>query len=158
MVPDLSKTAVDSHFHVFDAHQAQPGARYTPAYAAPPGNMAGRRPSAGRAARRAGADQLFWAPTTDLLLSTLAQHPETLRGVAVVAPTANADTLAPLHAAGVRGIRLNLSGLSHDIPEWSAATALWDALAGPGLARGAAHRHRAGCPACWRNCPPHCRW
>jgi hypothetical protein len=37
----------------------------------------------------------------------------------VVAPTASADTLARLHAAGVRGIRLNLSGVSHHNPEWS---------------------------------------
>jgi predicted TIM-barrel fold metal-dependent hydrolase len=131
MVPDLSKTAVDSHFHVFDAHQAQPGARYTPAYAAPLATwQAAARPLGVR--RGVLVQTSFLGTDNDLLLSTLAQHPETLRGVAVVAPTANADTLAPLHAAGVRGIRLNLSGLSHHIPEWSAATALWDAL----LARG----------------------
>ena len=131
MVPDLSKTAVDSHFHVFDAHQAQPGARYTPAYAAPLATwQAAARPLGVR--RGVLVQTSFLGTDNRLLLSTLAQHPETLRGVAVVAPTANADTLARLHAAGVRGIRLNLSGVSHAIPEWSAATALWDALAARG--------------------------
>ena len=131
MVPDLSKTAVDTHFHVFDAHQAQPGARYTPAYAAPLATwQAAARPLGVR--RGVLVQTSFLGTDNRLLLSTLAQHPETLRGVAVVAPTANADTLARLHAAGVRGIRLNLSGISHHIPEWSAATALWDALAALG--------------------------
>ena len=131
MVPDLSKTAVDSHFHVFDAHQAQPGARYTPAYAAPLATwQAAARPLGVR--RGVLVQTSFLGTDNRLLLSTLVQHPETLRGVAVVAPTASADTLALLHAAGVRGIRLNLSGVSHHIPEWSAATALWDALAALG--------------------------
>lgn len=60
-----------------------------------------------------------------LLLAQLARHPDTLRGVAVVPPSA---TLAPLQVQGVRGIRLNLAGRSHDISAWAAASALWDAL------------------------------
>ena len=131
MTSALSKTAVDSHFHVLDAHQAQPGARYTPTYAAPLATwQAAARPLGVR--RGVLVQTSFLGTDNRLLLSTLVQHPETLRGVAVVAPTANADTLARLHAAGVRGIRLNLSGVSHHIPEWSAATALWDALAALG--------------------------
>ena len=47
----------------------------------------------------------------------------------MVAPDADASTLSPLHAVGVRGIRLNLSGVSHHLPAWSVAIALWDALA-----------------------------
>ncbi len=127
MIPDLSKTAVDTHFHVFAAHPAEPGARYTPGYAAPLSAWAAAaRPlDVGRGVL---VQTSFLGTDNTLLLETLAQHPDTLRGIAVVAPTADRQTLALLHAAGVRGIRLNLSGLSHDIPAWSAATPLWDAL------------------------------
>jgi predicted TIM-barrel fold metal-dependent hydrolase len=113
---------------VFAAHRRSP-ARATPAYAAPLATwQAAARPLG---VRRGVLVQTSFLGTDNRLLLP-AQHPETLRGVAVVAPTANADTLARLHAAGVRGIRLNLSGVSHHIPEWSAATALWDALAALG--------------------------
>ena len=131
MTSELSKAAVDSHFHVFDAHQAQPGARYAPAYAAP---LATWQAAAAPLGVRRGVlvQTSFLGTDNRLLVATLAQHLETLRGVAVVAPNADAQTLAPLHAAGVRGIRLNLSGVSHDVAAWSTATALWDALAALG--------------------------
>ena len=74
----------------------------------------------------------FMGTDNTLLTATLMQHPDTLRGIAVVAPTADLQTLAPLHAAGVRGIRLNLSGVSHDMTAWSTAQVLWDALAALG--------------------------
>jgi len=131
MTSELSKAAVDSHFHVFDAHQAQPGARYTPAYAAPLSTwQAAARPLGVR--RGVLVQTSFLGTDNRLLMATLAQHPETLRGVAVVAPNTDAQTLAPLHAVGVRGIRLNLAGVSHEIAGWSTATALWDALAALG--------------------------
>jgi predicted TIM-barrel fold metal-dependent hydrolase len=127
MIPDLSKTAVDTHFHVFAAHQAQPGARYTPAYAAPLSAWAAVALPLG--VRRGVLVQTsFMGTDNSLLLDTLAQHPDTLRGIAVVAPGADLQALRPLHAAGVRGIRLNLAGVSHDMAAWSAATPLWDAL------------------------------
>lgn len=131
MNPDLSKTAVDTHFHVFKARQAQPGARYTPAYGAP---LAAWQAAALPLGVQRGVlvQTSFMGTDNRLLLDTLAQHPETLRGIAVVAPTADRQTLAPLHAAGVRGIRLNLAGASHDMAAWSAAGALWDALAALG--------------------------
>jgi predicted TIM-barrel fold metal-dependent hydrolase len=127
MTPDLSKTAVDTHFHVFAAHQARPGARYIPAYAAPLSAWAAAAQPLG-VQRGVLVQTSFMGTDNRLLLDTLAQHPDALRGIAVVAPTADLPTLAPLHAAGVRGIRLNLSGASHDIVAWSAATGLWDAL------------------------------
>ena len=127
MSPDLSKTAVDAHFHVFAAHQAQPGARYTPAYAAPLLAWLGAAQPLG--VRRGVLVQTsFMGTDNTALLDTLAQHPDTLRGIAVVASTADLQTLAPLHAGGVRGIRLNLAGVSHNIAAWSAATALWETL------------------------------
>jgi len=127
MVPDLSKTTVDAHFHVFAAHQAQPGARYTPAYAAP---LSAWQMAAQPLGVQRGVlvQTSFMGTDNRLLLATLAQHPDSLRGIAVVAPTADLPTLAPLHAAGVRGIRLNLAGVAHDMAAWSAATPLWDAL------------------------------
>ena len=127
MFSDLSKTAVDAHFHVFAAHQAQAGARYTPAYAAPLSAWQAAAQPLG-VARGVLVQTSFMGTDTTALLATLAQHPDALRGIAVVAPTADLPTLVPLHAAGVRGIRLNLAGTSHAIPAWSAATALWDAL------------------------------
>jgi predicted TIM-barrel fold metal-dependent hydrolase len=127
MIPDLSKTAVDAHFHVFAAHQAQPGARYTPAYAAPLSAWAAAALPLG--VRRGVLVQTsFMGTDNSLLLATLAQHPDTLRGIAVVAPGTDLQGLRPLHAAGVCGIRLNLAGVSHDMAAWSAATPLWDAL------------------------------
>lgn len=127
MFSDLSKTAVDAHFHVFAAHQAQPGARYTPAYAAPLSAWAAAALPLG-VQRGVLVQTSFMGTDNRLLLAPLAQHPDTLRGIAVVAPTADLPTLAPLHAAGVRGIRLNLAGIAHDMARWSTATALWDAL------------------------------
>jgi predicted TIM-barrel fold metal-dependent hydrolase len=127
MISDVSKTAVDSHFHVFAAHQAQPGARYTPGYAAPLSVWAAAAQPQG--VRRGVLVQTsFMGADNTLLTATLAQHRDTLRGIAVVAPAADLPTLAPLHAAGVRGIRLNLAGASHAIPAWSAARDLWNAL------------------------------
>lgn len=131
MAPDLSKTAVDTHFHVFAAHRAQPGARYVPGYDAP---LAAWQGAAGPLGVRRGVlvQTSFLGTDNTQLTATLAHQPEVLRGIAVVAADAEAATLAPLHAAGVRGIRLNLSGVSHDVAAWSVATALWDALAALG--------------------------
>lgn len=128
MTLDLSKSLVDTHFHVFAARQAQPGARYVPGYDAP--FSAWQAAAAPSGVRRGVLVQTSFLGTDNrLLLATLAQHPDVLRGIAVVPPDADFATLAPLHAAGVRGIRLNLSGASHQLPAWSAAAAVWDTLA-----------------------------
>jgi predicted TIM-barrel fold metal-dependent hydrolase len=125
MVPDLSKTAVDSHFHVFAAHQAQPGARYTPAYAAPCGNMAGRRPCRWACGAACWCRPVFMGTDNRLLLSTLAQHPETLRGVAVVAPTARCGHAGATARCGrARHPAEPVRRLASTFLEWSAATAL----------------------------------
>jgi predicted TIM-barrel fold metal-dependent hydrolase len=132
--------SVDSHFHVFKAGQALPGARYTPAYdaslaawqaaAMPQGNRNGfTHGSAHHITHGVLVQTSFMGTDNTLLLAQLAQHPATLRGVAVVSPAANLAGLAPLHSQGVRSIRLNLAGQLHDMSAWSAATALWDAVA-----------------------------
>lgn len=131
MPPHLSKPAVDVHFHVFDAHVAQPGARYVPAYDAP------------LAAWQAGAAPLgitrgvlvqpsFLDRDHRQLEAALARHPDTLRGVAVLAPDTPAAELARQHALGVRAIRLNLVGTAHDLSAWCGPAAPWPALAALG--------------------------
>ena len=70
----------------------------------------------------------FMGTDNTLMLAQLAMHPATLRGVAVVVSDAAPDLLTSLHAQGVRGIRLNLAGQSHDMAEWRGASALWDVL------------------------------
>jgi predicted TIM-barrel fold metal-dependent hydrolase len=51
-----------------------------------------------------------------------------LRGVAVVAADIHPDELKALHLSGVRGIRLNLSGITHEIPEWMHAERVWQTM------------------------------
>lgn len=131
MNPEKSKTrtlgVVDSHFHVFAAQTALAGARYVPAYDA---TLAGWQ----TAARASGVDRgvlvqtSFMGTDNRCLLAALAAHPHMLRGVAVVAPDTSLASLQSLHAQGVRGIRLNLAGGSHEVSAWARSTPLWDAL------------------------------
>ena len=131
MQAELSKTAVDVHFHVFDAGVARPGARYVPAYDAPLGRW-----QAGAASLGIGRGVLvqpsFLGTDHRRLLAELAARPGTLRGVAVIAPGAGRAELAALHAAGVRAIRLNLAGTPHDLGAWQGAAAPWAHLAALG--------------------------
>jgi predicted TIM-barrel fold metal-dependent hydrolase len=125
-----STAFVDSHFHVFHAvkaGEALPGARYAPDYDAP---LAAWQAIAQPQGVTHGVlvQTSFMGTDNSLLLAQLARHPATLRGVAVVAPTASLAVLAPLRAQGVRGIRLNLAGRSHNMAAWQAATDVWDAV------------------------------
>ncbi|MBK6615124.1 amidohydrolase family protein [Ottowia sp.] len=124
--PALSR-AVDTHFHVFDAGVAVAGARYVPGYDAP---LAQWREAAGAAGIGRGVlvQTSFLGTDNARLLRELDAHPDLLRGVAVVAPGAGAALLQDLHRHGVRGIRLNLAGRPTGIPEWAAASGLWDTL------------------------------
>lgn len=131
MILDLSKTAVDTHFHVFSAGIAQAGARYAPAYDAPFSSwqVAAQPLGVGRGVL---VQTSFLGNDNTQLVAELDRWPGVLRGVAVVAPEVTLQTLQPLHRAGVRGIRLNLAGISHDLGPWSRAAPLWDALASLG--------------------------
>lgn len=122
-----TQNSVDSHFHVFEAQQAVPGARYSPPYAA---SLATWREASGAVGVTHGVlvQTSFLGTDNAYLLAHLKQHPDTLRGVAVVAPTAGLGQLEDLRGQGVRGIRLNLAGQSHDMAPWAAAKALWDAV------------------------------
>lgn len=118
---------VDTHFHVFEAGQSLPGARYTPAYAATGQAWQAAATSAG-VTHGVLVQTSFMGTDNRQLLAQLARHPDTLRGVAVVAPDTSLAELALLHTQGVRGIRLNLAGQMHRVSHWASATTLWDAL------------------------------
>jgi predicted TIM-barrel fold metal-dependent hydrolase len=128
MILDLSKTAVDTHFHVFKAGIAQAGARYAPAYDAPFSSWQAKAQPLG-VGRGVLVQTSFLGNDNTQLVAELDRWPGVLRGVAVVGPEATLQTLQPLHRVGVRGIRLNLAGISHDLDVWSRAAPLWDALA-----------------------------
>lgn len=123
----MSKNWIDTHFHVFNAGGAVEGARYVPQYSA-------RLTDWMRLAGHVGVTRGVWVQPsflgTDnrLMLDALESHPDKLRGIAVVSPNADIETLKALHQSGVRGIRLNLSGVSHDIPEWSLSNNTWEAI------------------------------
>jgi len=119
--------AIDNHFHVFEAGQGVPGARYVPGYSATLAQWQACSQAAG-VGRGVLVQTSFMGTDNRLLLQTLRAHPRTLRGVAVVSPTITTAQLAQLHDGGVRGIRLNLAGRSHEAGEWAAAQPLWDAL------------------------------
>ncbi|ABM39370.1 amidohydrolase family protein [Polaromonas naphthalenivorans] len=128
MFSDVSKTAVDTHFHVFRAGIAQAGARYAPAYDAPFSSWQANAQPLG-VGRGVLVQTSFMGSDNTQLVAELERWPGVLRGVAVVGPEATLQTLQPLHRAGVRAIRLNLAGVSHALREWSKAAPLWDALA-----------------------------
>ncbi len=118
---------VDSHFHVFEARQAVPEARYSPSYAATLTAWLSAAQAMG-VTHGVLVQTSFMATDNAYLLKHLKHYPDTLRGVAVVAPSAGLEQLANLHAHGVRGFRINLAGQSHDMAAWQAAKPLWDAV------------------------------
>ena len=131
MISDLSKTAVDAHFHLFKASIARAGARYVPAYDAAFSSWQVQAHQLG-VGRGVLVQPSFLGSDNTQLVTELDRWPGVLRGVAVVGFEATLQMLQPLHKAGVRGIRLNLAGVSHDLSSWSKAVLLWDALASLG--------------------------
>lgn len=128
MTPAASGPAVDAHLHLFEAGIGIAGARYVPSYAACLDDWAAQ-------ARRVGIERgvlvqpSFLGTDNRHLLDHLRRHGDALRGVAVVPATARRADLEPLHAVGVRGIRLNLVGTHGTVlADWAAATMLWDVV------------------------------
>jgi predicted TIM-barrel fold metal-dependent hydrolase len=70
----------------------------------------------------------FLGTDNSLMLRALEEHHDVLRGVAVVAADVHSDELKAMHESGVRGIRLNLVGIDHDIPEWTRADRVWQCM------------------------------
>lgn len=122
-----SKNWVDTHFHVFNASEAVAGARYVPQYTAALPDWMALAHDVG-VTRGVWVQPSFLGTNNSLMLSALEQHPDVLRGVAVVAADIHPDTLKVMHSSGVRGIRLNLAGISHEIPEWTRAERVWQSM------------------------------
>ena len=120
----IKATAYDCHFHVFAAGESAGEARYAPDYASPLGVWQ-------TAANKAGVSHgvvvqpSFLGLDNRLLLATLKENPERLRGVAVVDESATEAKLRNLHTRGVRGIRLNLMALADDEQAITDLPATW---------------------------------
>lgn len=123
----MSKKWTDTHFHVFNAGMAVQGARYVPQYTARLTDWMAQAQSVG-VGRGVWVQPSFLGTDNRWMVAALETHPDILRGIAVVHPAASLDHLRRLHQAGVRGIRLNLSGVSHEIPEWTQAENIWQAV------------------------------
>jgi predicted TIM-barrel fold metal-dependent hydrolase len=121
----MSKNWIDTHFHVFDAGISVSDARYVPQYCAPVATW--RQQS-----QAAGVDQgvlvqpSFLGTNNAFLLQQLAAQPQWLRGIAVISPDTPLLQLQQLQRAGIRGIRLNLAGQSHEIPQWADSKPIWN--------------------------------
>jgi predicted TIM-barrel fold metal-dependent hydrolase len=122
-----SKNWVDTHFHVFHAGVAVKGARYVPHYTAALQDWIALAQGVG-VTRGVWVQPSFLGIDNSLMVNALKTHSDVLRGVAVVAATADVEVLEALHAVGVRGLRLNLAGISHDIPEWTQAEPVWHTM------------------------------
>jgi predicted TIM-barrel fold metal-dependent hydrolase len=123
----MSKNWIDTHFHVFNAGVAVEGARYVPHYSALLSDWTQHARNVG-VTRGVWVQPSFLGTDNSLMIDALKSHPDMLRGIAVVSPDVSIETLKTLHQSGVRGIRLNLSGASHEIPEWTQADSLWETL------------------------------
>ncbi|MEY4427028.1 MAG: hypothetical protein RL535_1326 [Pseudomonadota bacterium] len=149
--PSCPAFSVDSHFHVFEGGQSVPEARYSPTYAASFSDWQ-------NAAKQVGVTHgvlvqtSFMGTDNRYLLQHLQQNPDTLRGVAVVAASASYQELSDLHDQGVRGIRLNFAGQSHDMSAWRAAKPLWDTMLRLGW-HVELHTDTAALPAVLRSVP-----
>jgi predicted TIM-barrel fold metal-dependent hydrolase len=102
--------AVDTHAHVFDRGcRFVEGRRYTPGYEAPAARYV---EVLNRAGVRHGVlvQPSFLGTDNACLLAGLRAFPDTLRGIAVVAPEIADVELETMAATGVRGIRYNLIG------------------------------------------------
>lgn len=122
-----SKNWIDTHFHVFNAGIAVEGARYVPQYDAELSTWMRQAQNVG-VTRGVWVQPSFLGDDNSLLLDALKAHADMLRGIAVVRPEVNLEELKTMHEAGVRGIRLNLAGISHDIPAWAKAHDLWETM------------------------------
>lgn len=125
------KNGVDTHFHVFNAGVACQGARYIPQYNALLTDWTQQAQQAGLN-RGVWVQPSFLGTDNQLMINALQASSNSLRGIAVVSPDVSLDTLKIFHDAGVRGIRLNLAGTSHDVSEWTKSDHPWQSLSSMG--------------------------
>lgn len=115
--------SVDTHAHVFLRQMPLAAARrYAPDFDATPGEYFDLLDTHAHS-HGVLVQPSFLGCDNSYLLSVLRQHPQRLRGVVVLEPTATEAELAALAAQGVVGVRLNLVGLPlPDLtqPSWQA--------------------------------------
>ena len=100
----------DSHVHVFSGDFAlAPEARYRPATDAPLASFLALLDRQGLAGGVL-VQPSFLGTDNRQILEAIARHPDRLRGIAVIDPECDTDTLDRLHRGGMVGIRLNLIG------------------------------------------------
>jgi len=118
MTLSLPEGACDCHVHVIgpqDAYPMLPGRRYTP-------GPAGVQALHGHLRRLGLSRAVIVQPSVygvdnRLLEESLAQPRGAVRGVAVLGPEVDDGELARLHAAGVRGVRVNLESAGASDPD-----------------------------------------
>ena len=122
----LPPGACDAHCHVVsasDAYPMVPSRIYTPPPATEEKYLA--HLAAMGCTRGVLVQVSVYGTDNRYLLEVLRRHPDRLRGVAVVGPGVRDRELEAMHAAGVRGLRINISfpggGLSCDDMEVLAA-------------------------------------
>ncbi len=119
----IAAAAIDTHAHVFRRGlPVAPEARYVPDYDALPARYLAMLDAA-QCVAGVLVQPSFLGTDNRYLLAALAQAPERLAGIAVVAPGATAQALRPLAAAGIVGLRLNLIGQPDPdlfAPDWQA--------------------------------------
>lgn len=128
-----AQLSTDCHLHIFTGHAVVAGARYQPHYEA---KLSDWLMLAGACGIRRGilVQPSFLGADNRHMLSALAEHPDRLRGVAVVPSTARNAEFADLKLRGVCGIRLNLHGVANDLAlVRELPAAWWDALLAEGL-------------------------
>lgn len=118
----LPALACDTHAHVIASdpvrYPMSPQRSYTPPPA--PEDAYLRMLDATGMARGVLVQISVYGTDNRVMVESLRRHPDRLRGVAVVAPDVSDAELADLHAAGVRGLRLNIlfgGGVSLDAME-----------------------------------------
>lgn len=116
----LQAMAIDTHAHVFLKTLTMAGGRrYAPTYDAPTATYLAHLDAHGLGGGVI-VQPSFLGTDNSYLLAALAEHPERLRGVAVVPPEIGEDRLVALRRAGVAGVRLNLIG--QPPPDFAAPT------------------------------------
>jgi predicted TIM-barrel fold metal-dependent hydrolase len=101
---------IDTHFHIFDKNQVRSEhSRYVIDYDA---SIEGWIKEASKQKITCGVivQPSFLGFDNSLLLKTIAQYPEHLRGIGAVDPKTSQKELMGLSSQGMRGVRLNLFG------------------------------------------------
>jgi predicted TIM-barrel fold metal-dependent hydrolase len=116
----LRRGVIDTHTHAWDAGCRVVAAHYAPGPPVPVERLVATM-DAHDVAAAVLVQPSFLGTDNAYLLRCLGEHPDRLRGVAVIDGTARERDLAAMDEAGVCGIRFNLIG-GGDLPDLAAGT------------------------------------